>query len=239
VSFRFVTQPDNAVQVVFRFASTLIVRVLCRTPVTPNQVTIARSAVVLASLYYFSLGDPRSLLIAVSLFYFFEILDHVDGDLARTTKKFSKLGPLLEQFIDTWASRLSNVFGFCVALGMYNFTGSITGFALFAVTAFGRLQWLEYRDVFGWIRTPKEQARGYTSIFSSNSAKEVLRNLFVVTYTWNNTFILIGALLYGPAKAFLHIDTMVLGFSAVALINNLPWIAITASGFRRAIREDH
>lgn len=236
--FSYITPPVNGGQVIFRFLSTLIVRGLSRTGVTPNQVTMARMLVVIVSLYLFALGDPVSLLWAVGLFYLFEVLDHVDGDLARHTGRLSKIGPLLEQFIDTWSSRPSNVFGFCVALGMYNQTGRLTGFVLFGLTVLGRSLWLEYRDHFGWLRTAKEDALGYQGVLHAPSLKAGLRNLFEVLYIWNNTFLLVGALVYVPLRFLFGFDPLVVGFSIVAFLNNIPWVAILFRGFHRARLEE-
>lgn len=236
--FDYITPPDNGVQVVFRVISTLIARVLARTPITPNQVTYSRMIVVIFSLYLFAVGDPISLLWAVGLFYVFEVLDHVDGDLARYTKRFSKTGPLLEQFIDTWSSRPSNIFGLCIAIGIYNHTQAISGFVLYGATALGRLLWLEYRDYFGWVRVSKDDAREYQGVIGSSSRKEAIRNLFDVLYTWNNTFLLLGALLYIPVQSTLGLDSLVIAFVIVAILNNMPWVAILFRGFSQA-RNSH
>jgi phosphatidylglycerophosphate synthase len=190
--------------------------------------------IVIVAIYFFALGDPVSLLWAVGLFYIFEVLDHVDGDLARHTKHFSKVGPLLEQFIDTWSSRPSNMFGLCIAIGMYNQTHEITGFVLFGATALGRLLWLEYRDDFGWVRVSKEEAKEYRAVVGVPSLKVALRNLCDILYIWNNTFLLLGALLYIPVQSLLGLNSLIVGFVIVAILNNLPWIAILFRGFSRA-----
>lgn len=228
--FKYITPPNNGAQVIFRLLSTVIAKSLARTSITPNQVTLTRMFVVIGSLYLFTLGDPSSLLWAVFLFYIFEVLDHVDGDLARHTKKFSKFGPKLEQFIDTWSSRPSNIFGFCVALGMYNQTQSTSGFILFGLTALGRMLWLEYRDYFGWVRVSKEDNAGYRKVID-NSLIRTLKNLFEVLYIWNNTFLLLGGLIFAPAQSLLGINSLELGFLIVAILNNIPWVAILIRGF--------
>lgn len=234
---RFITPPENAGQIVFRLLSAPIVKVLGRSGITPNQVTIVRGVVAVVSLWLFANGDPRSLLFAVLLFYVFELLDHVDGDLARFTGRFSKAGPLLEQFIDTWASRPSNIFGMCIALGMYNQTGQVIGFVLYGATALGRMLWLEYRDSFGWQRESQEASKQYKSVIGAPSFLVGVRQLFEILYIWNNSFLLLGALLYMPVKAWLEIDTLVVGFAIVAVLNNLPWIYIVIRGFARARAE--
>ena len=226
-SFRYITPPVNIGQVPFRVLSTLIVPVLARTPVTPNQVTLVRTGVVLGALYLFATGEPVNLLYGVGLFYIFEILDHVDGDLARYTGRLTRTGPLLEQFVDTWASRPSNLLGLAFAVGMYNLTSDTVGFVLLGLTVFGRLMWLEYRDYFGWVRDRREKIVG----IQGNSLGSALQGTFAVLYTWNNTFLLWGALLYTPVESNLSLDSLVVGFIIVAILNNIPWIAILVRGF--------
>lgn len=237
MSFKFITQPENIGQVPFRFLSTLITRALNHTSITPNQVTVFRSIIVIFSLYYFTRGDSLSLVIAVVLFYIFEVLDHVDGDLARLTGKTSEMGPLLEQFVDTWASRPSNIFGLCVAWGMYNETNSVLGLVLFAVTNLGRLLWLEYRNVFGWVQgSTLTGERTYRHILHTSSLVNSVKVFFEVLYIWNNTFILIGALLF--ALGIGEVNPLEIGFAIVAIINNLPWVIITLQGFNSALSQD-
>jgi len=233
MTFNYITPPENAGQIPFRFLSTIIARRLARTVVTPNQVTIFRALIVTISLFFFARGDSKSLVIGVVLFYVFEVLDHVDGDLARLTNRISPIGPLLEQFVDTWGSRPSNIFGFCIALGMYRQTASIAGFVLFGLTALGRMLWLEYRDIFGWQRKKKGPQMSYKGILGNRSFKSSLRNAFEVLYIWNNAFLLLGAILY-PISSEMYYNSLVIGFCIVAILNNLPWIAITIIGFKNA-----
>lgn len=236
-NFKYITNPVNPPQAVFRFLSTIIVKSIAWSPISPNQVSIARMAIVVYALYLFAKGDPDSLLLGVILFYVFEVLDHVDGDLARYKKLQSNLGPLLEQFIDTWSSRPSNIFGLCIALGIYNETNSIIGFILFFITSFGRLMWLEYRYFFGWSGSEQDPNK-YTSIVTSN-IKESIVNFFKILYIWNNTFLLLGAVLYGFSIEILGINSLILAFIIVSIINNLSWIYIVISGFSNAIKNDH
>lgn len=242
MTFTYITPPENVGQVPFRILSSIIARLLAKTSITPNQVSLVRGVVVLFALWLFVLGGTENWFYAAIFFYVFEILDHVDGDLARLTGQTSAVGPLLEQFIDTWAARPSNVFGFCIALGMYNASeGEIFGFTLFSVTVLGRLLWLEYRDYFGWKRAATstyQQSKEYKSILHGKSLKEQVKNLTIVLYIWNNTFLLLPALFYGPLSQILPIDPLIIGFVIVALLNNLPWLAIVFTGFREAYWKD-
>jgi hypothetical protein len=137
---------------------------------------------------------------------------------------------MLEQFIDTWAARPSNIFGICFAIGIYRYEESKIGFVLYAVTALGRLLWLEYRDYFGWDRSENSQNKKYRSVFGAQSLSNALRNLFFVLYTWNNTFLLLGAGLNILIPSVFGVSPLIIGFLVVSILNNVPWIVIVYKG---------
>lgn len=232
-----ITPPKNVIQYVFRWSSTLIVHLIAPLGVSPNQVTLFRAIVAAISLGLFIDGNLNSLLWAVILFYVFEILDHVDGDLARHTRQSSVVGRLLEQFVDTWASRPSNVFGLCVAIGMFHRTDSLSGPLAFGFTVLGRMMWLEYRHDFGWKRVEKSDA-GYTHLLVRGSPLGTLRNVGSIAYVWQNTLLILSALADALGATRLGLEPMVTAFWIVAALNNAPWIAVVIAGFGRARRED-
>ncbi len=67
---------------------------------TPNQVTLLSFAIGLYSAYSFSHGDFWSIFIGAVLLQVSIIVDCVDGELARYTRKFSKLGAWLDAVTD-------------------------------------------------------------------------------------------------------------------------------------------
>ena len=67
---------------------------------TPNQVTIFSFAIGLYSAYSFSRGTFLSILLGAILLQVSIIVDCVDGELARYTRKFSKLGAWLDAVTD-------------------------------------------------------------------------------------------------------------------------------------------
>jgi phosphatidylglycerophosphate synthase len=67
---------------------------------TPNQVTIASFAIGLYAAYLFAQGDFWSILIGAVLLQVSIIVDCVDGELARYTRKFSELGAWLDAITD-------------------------------------------------------------------------------------------------------------------------------------------
>ncbi len=236
MKFNYITPPVNFLQVPFRFLSTLIVKLIAPTGITPNQVTYFRGGIVMVGLWLMANGRPSGLSYGALLFYFFEVLDHVDGDLARYTHRKSKLGPLLEQCQDTIFARPSNLLGAAMALGLYRMTGSLTPVALFAACVYGRMNWMEFRDYFGWKRDLEKSAVDYEAIMGKKSWRESVVALAKILYTWNNTFILLPALCYGLLPPVWAANLLLLGFLAVAVLNNLPWIAIVMKGFSEAAR---
>jgi phosphatidylglycerophosphate synthase len=67
---------------------------------TPNQVTIASFAIGLYAAYLFALGDTWSLIGGAILLQVSIIVDCVDGEIARYTRKFSELGAWLDAITD-------------------------------------------------------------------------------------------------------------------------------------------
>lgn len=67
---------------------------------TPNQVTLLSFAIGLYSAYSFSRGDFWSIFLGALLLQLSIIVDCVDGELARYTRKFSKLGAWLDAVTD-------------------------------------------------------------------------------------------------------------------------------------------
>jgi len=67
---------------------------------TPNQVTIASFAIGLYAAYLFAQGDTWSLIAGAILLQVSIIVDCVDGEIARYTRKFSELGAWLDAITD-------------------------------------------------------------------------------------------------------------------------------------------
>jgi len=233
VGVRYVTPPDNFVQAPVRWLSGRVARVLARTSITPNQVTVARGLINAAALALFVEGSYRSFVIGFVLFQLFELLDHVDGDLARLRGTTSKVGVLMEAFMDTYGAHPSNLFGFCIALGMVRQGAGIVPLYLYAAIALGRLLWLEYRGPFGWSKDKGAVLGGehghYKPVLGTGSSRQSLSNLAVIVYTWQNQFMLWGGLLRPLVPGLL-----LWSFGAVAVLNHLPWLVLVAKGFRRA-----
>jgi hypothetical protein len=85
---------------VLRRFSKLLTWVAVKIGATPNQVTIASFAIGLYAAYLFAQGDFWSILVGAVLLQVSIIVDCVDGELARYTRKFSELGAWLDAITD-------------------------------------------------------------------------------------------------------------------------------------------
>jgi phosphatidylglycerophosphate synthase len=85
---------------VLRRFSKLFTWVAIKIGATPNQVTIASFGIGLYAALLFAQGDFWSILIGAVLLQVSIIVDCVDGELARYTRKFSELGAWLDAITD-------------------------------------------------------------------------------------------------------------------------------------------
>jgi len=85
---------------VLRRFSKVLTWVAVKIGATPNQVTLLSFAIGLYAAYLFALGDTWSLIGGAILLQVSIIVDCVDGELARYTRKFSELGAWLDAITD-------------------------------------------------------------------------------------------------------------------------------------------
>jgi phosphatidylglycerophosphate synthase len=83
-----------------RRVSKLLTWVAVKIGATPNQVTIGSFAIGLYAAFLFAQGDTWSLIAGAILLQVSIIVDCVDGELARYTRKFSELGAWLDAITD-------------------------------------------------------------------------------------------------------------------------------------------
>ena len=84
-----------------RRGSRWISRLLVRTPVTPNQVSLLSLAIGLVAIWCFWHATAASALLGVLVYALACIVDHADGEIARLTFQESRLGANLDWTIDT------------------------------------------------------------------------------------------------------------------------------------------
>lgn len=86
--------------ILYRPLAFLFVKAIYRTSLTPNQVTLIAMAVGVAAGVCFASGTPAALIAAGSLLVVYDVLDCADGQLARLKKNGTRIGRILDGFID-------------------------------------------------------------------------------------------------------------------------------------------
>jgi phosphatidylglycerophosphate synthase len=104
-----------------RYISLAISRQLVKTPLAPNQVSLAILAVGLGGAWLAAQGSYASMLLGAFLFQMQSVLDGCDGEMSRVTYR----GSLAGEWLDTIGDDLTN-YGFFAgaAIGLYRQTGS-------------------------------------------------------------------------------------------------------------------
>lgn len=81
-------------------------RLLSKTPVTPNQVTLLSLMPALLAALFLARGSALCAVGGVFFFYLWTVADHTDGELARRLKKSSSFGRALDDACDDAASTM-------------------------------------------------------------------------------------------------------------------------------------
>lgn len=113
-----------------RRCSHWITRVLVRTPVTPNQVSLLSLLIGCASIWCFWDASPASAVWGLALYALACIVDHTDGELARLTFQESRFGAHLD-----WAT--DNIIHAGVVFGIGLSAGGPVAIAIAVVAAVG------------------------------------------------------------------------------------------------------
>lgn len=84
----------------YRPLALLVVRVISRTPVTPNQVTTLSLLAGVGSAFWLAHGTPSALAWSAVVYAFANVLDCADGQLARLQKSGTPLGRVWDGVAD-------------------------------------------------------------------------------------------------------------------------------------------
>jgi phosphatidylglycerophosphate synthase len=127
-----------------RYVSLSISRWLVKTPLRPNQVSVAILAVGLSGAWLATRGTYWALFAGAFLFQAQSVLDGCDGEMSRVTYR----GSLMGEWLDTIGDDLTNYCFFAgAALGLHTSTGSALYLGAGAVTVFAGIttSLIEYR----------------------------------------------------------------------------------------------
>ncbi|MFC2155108.1 CDP-alcohol phosphatidyltransferase family protein [Acidobacteriota bacterium] len=107
---------------IVRPAASLFAKILFKTPITPNQVTIFSFYLGILSGVLYCFGEPRYFIIAGIILQFSLIFDCVDGMLARSKDMCTRFGAYLDIFLD----RIVDFFFVSgIVIGHYVYSGNM------------------------------------------------------------------------------------------------------------------
>lgn len=125
---------DIATNRFFKPLSIRITRSLSRKPITPTQITILLFCLrmIAAALFLFDIYLVS--ILAAVLLYFAQVLDYVDGELARVKELSSERGGLIDYFLDRFSDF---VLYLSIAIGLYfgSRTAGVIVLGLFVVAS--------------------------------------------------------------------------------------------------------
>ena len=101
--------------------STRLSRIIARTSVTPNQISLIVFSLGVLAAHFFAQGEHRLTAVGGLLAQLSSILDGVDGEVARLKYRASPYGSWLDAILDRWVDALL-IFG--AAYGSWKVTGA-------------------------------------------------------------------------------------------------------------------
>jgi hypothetical protein len=111
--------------VIFRPISFVLVKLIYNTNITPNQISIVALMFGILTGVLYGFGTHEFFILASASFFICNTLDCMDGQLARLKKNGTKIGRVIDGFID-YVTSISVFLGIGIALT------SITGDALYS-----------------------------------------------------------------------------------------------------------
>ncbi len=107
--------------VIYRPIAFVLVKLVYRLPITPNQVTYGALVAGLIAAWQFALGTVEGFAWGAAWYAIANVLDCGDGMLARLQKSGTPLGRLVDGIVD-WISSVAIFFG--LGVGLHAFTGN-------------------------------------------------------------------------------------------------------------------
>lgn len=114
--------------IIYRPLAFLFVKATFALPLTPNQVSVMAMMVGVAGGVFFGLGTPLSLIVGAGCYFLSNVLDCADGQIARLKKNGSRIGRIVDGFIDYVVS-IAVFLGIAIALASGARAGVVPPFA--------------------------------------------------------------------------------------------------------------
>lgn len=227
----------QAYDVTMRKMAIPVVKLLAKTKVTPNQLTVFRFLLFMPlATYYFAQGNYFSNLVALCFCLLFSFFDFVDGTLAKLKSRETQMGEWLDTGLD-WITQSSLICG--ITFGTFTLTQKAYWLIVGLVAIFGHsvLGYIsrEYRYNFGF-----SEASGSTKFrerFVSSAPAGVvdifLKNVIELSHPISFIFFSIG-LLIALGAIFNQLPLVLL---IIAVATNIRWI-IMYYLYAQSLREE-
>ncbi len=108
--------------ILFRKAALVFTRLIINTRITPNTISWLNILLVFIAGFFFFLNKPLFLIIGILILYLINILDKVDGQLARYKKMFTDKGIFLDEQLHNILRPVIFIF---LGVGFFIFQNSI------------------------------------------------------------------------------------------------------------------
>jgi phosphatidylglycerophosphate synthase len=176
---------------VMRPLAGVLVRVLYRTPVTPNQVTVAAAVSGFAAAALYASGDPMQTVAAGVFISIKDLLDSADGQLARAKGLFSRAGRFLDSIGDIAvnfsvcaANAAAALNGGAGAWTLLAWGGAFLGITLrVSYHVFYQTSFLHLRDTYAGNRTSEELR---PEDLAGDRQALALQRIFLILYGWQD-----------------------------------------------------
>lgn len=205
----------------------IFVPIVWRLGITPNAISVARAFGALATLLYIVLAEAPPIIYIYILYFTFEMLDHLDGQLARRYNLGSILGQKIETVTD-WTLEFN---GLWLPALIYAYSGelgkTITSLvALVVITDLLQSKQRHFLPSKGHLEQKHISSKErYSPILVIPNSKENINSLYVNYNSWNNhlTFILILAYIYiDKTNLFAHwLNATIVAMLLLSIIVNI------------------
>ncbi len=193
----------------------IIARLLSKTPLTPNQVTITTLVPSTLSGLCFLGGNVAWASAGLLFFYLWAIWDHTDGELARLTGKCSEFGQKLDDLCDNIASMTILCGIFFGMLPFWNEHDKRIFQTLFLTSFFFNIP-ASILIVFVKRKNREGAERSWSRFINCISGREILYFLMFIVlaaYTSKNWFVFSGVM-----------GTFIIGMYVISAVYLAEWL---------------
>ncbi|HQQ06942.1 MAG TPA: CDP-alcohol phosphatidyltransferase family protein [Candidatus Omnitrophota bacterium] len=208
-----------------------VARALARTAVQPNAVTYVRSAMVVAAMYLFMRASIWSIFWAGMFIQAADILDYVDGDLARLTGRSSRFGEWLEYVENSLQGTFGSLLGFFLVYGLYARTHDVSLWIVLFFLCFGvhmkKALILTPVKTDHWIFNllQKSSFQGFSEHMARSPLLTAAKSILWISTRELNLVFAVSVLLPVTHRAF-GFDTLHYALVTLAFAHNLTWLGI-------------